>query len=268
MKEATSAVRAHGDLDVALPVYSGPFRLLADLVLSRKVDVCDVPVAEVTESFVRRGADALSGWTLEETTSFLATCAALLELKVGRLLPRLREPVVDEDLIGGPSPDLLFARALELRAFRDVLRVLADRMEEQALIHPRTAGPPTEYAHLYPDPLEKVSVGMIQAVAADLLASPPEVDLSHVAPIRASVGEAVRLVGSRIPTSGSARFAELVDDCRERIDVVVRFLALLELHREGKVELRQGGVFGEIEVLWQETAEGAASAFAEAGEGR
>src|SRR5918996_4293515 len=118
-----------GEFPVVVPVFSGPFRVLAELILDRKVDVSDVPVARVTEDFLARAEEA-EGWTLEEATWFLAICAVLLELKVGRLFPRTREPD-EEDLLGG-SPDLAFARGLELTAFRRIARTLADRFEEGA----------------------------------------------------------------------------------------------------------------------------------------
>src|SRR5205807_8055210 len=116
----------------------------------QRVDVCDVPVARVTEAYLVRGLAGLDEWSLEEATWFVAVCAVLLELKVGRLLPR---PVVqtEEDLLGGASPDLVYARSLELAAFRWLSDVLAERMAEAALVVPRTVGPPEEFAHLYPD---------------------------------------------------------------------------------------------------------------------
>src|SRR6266568_4355567 len=157
MDDTTNPAAARAEqLAVELPVFSGPFRLLADLILDDKVDVCDVPVARVTDRFLQIGAAEASSWTLEEATWFLAICAALLELKVGRLLPR---PPVDteEDLLGGVSPDLLYARSLELAAYRQVSVRLAELLALAALTVPREAGPPPEFAHLYPDPLAKVT---------------------------------------------------------------------------------------------------------------
>jgi segregation and condensation protein A len=236
------------EFTVDLPLFSGPFRLLADLLLDQKIDVCDVPVARVTESFLERGIGAMSGWDLEEATWFLAVCAVLLELKVGRLLPR---PALEteEELIAGVSPDLLYARSLELAAFRKLAGTLSEMMEQAALLVPRTAGPPPELAHLYPDPLEKVTPEALAAVASEVLAPPRDLDLSHVAPIRATLTEALAAVKQHLKVSPKARFRDLVADCPERIDVVMRFLAILELHREGEVELRQASLFGDIEIV-------------------
>jgi segregation and condensation protein A len=251
MEEALehTAGRAEG-LSIELPVFTGPFRLLAELILDYKVDVCDVPVAMVTDRFLELGTAEVEGWSLEEATWFLAVCAVMLELKVGRLLPR-PQPERDEDLLGGSSPDLLYARSLELAAFRHVSARVAERMAEAALLVPRTAGPPPEFAHLYPDPLERIRAEGLGALAAELLAPPTPVDLSHVTPILASLEEAISALGERMERLSQARFRDLLDDCPERIDVVVRFLALLELHRDGKVRLRQATVFGDIEVSWE-----------------
>src|SRR5439155_6578714 len=149
-------VSAGAEFAVRLPVFTGPFRLLADLILDRSLDVCDVPVASVTEVFVRAGAEESSRWSLEDATWFLAICAVLLELKVGRLLPRHVDET-EEDLLGGTSPDLIYARSLELQAFRRMAENLAARMAEASLLAPRSTGPPPEFAHLYPDVMEKVT---------------------------------------------------------------------------------------------------------------
>jgi segregation and condensation protein A len=236
-----------GEFPVEVPVFRGPFRLLADMILERQVDVCDVPVAEVTADFLAR-ADEAEGWTLEEATWFLAICAVLLELKVGRLFPR-RQELDEEDLLGG-SPDLAYARSLELAAFRRIAATLAEMLERGARFVPREAGPAEEFATLYPDPMEKVTAEALADTAAALL-RPATVDLSHVAPIRASVTEALERVKAGLSRRGEARFRELVRDCRDRIQVVVRFLALLELHARGQVALRQAQTFGDIEVRWE-----------------
>jgi segregation and condensation protein A len=245
---------APGEFAVDLPLFSGPFRLLADLILDQKIDVCDVSVGTVTERFIRLGSEAAEGWPLEEATWFVAMCAALLELKVGRLLPRHRVET-EEELLGGESPDLLYARSLELSAFRTVSEHLAERIAEAALLVPRTAGPPPELADLFPDVMEKVDAPGLARVAAQMLAPAPVLDLSHITPIRASVSEALRGMRERLAASPEALFRDLVEGCHERIEVVVRFLALLELYREGKVELSQASLFGDIEVRWQGSTE-------------
>ena len=237
-----------GAFAVELPVFVGPFRLLADLILDQKIDVCDVAIASVTDRFLAHATDA-ERWSLEEATWFLAACAVLLELKVGRLMPR--QDVLDEEDLLGVSPDLLYARSLELAAFRRVAVDLAGRIQDEARHYPREAGPPPELAHLYPDVMEKVAAGDLAALAAALLRPPPMLDLSHVTPIRYTMDEARDAVQSHLGRLGLASFRDLVADCDERIQVVVRFLALLDLYREGKVDLAQAETFGEIRVRWE-----------------
>lgn len=247
MSEDPAAETATG-FAVELPVFVGPFRVLAELLLDQKIDVCDVPVARVTDLFLAYAKEA-DNWSLEEATWFLAVCAILLELKVGRMMPR--HEVLDEEDLLGVSPDLLYARSLELAAIRRVAVDLAERMEREALHFPRDVGPPAEFSHLYPDVMEKVSADDLARLAAALLRPPPLLDLSHVTPIRFTVADAMRVVEERLPGLGLAAFRELVADCEDRIHVVVRFLALLELYREGKVDLTQGETFGEIQIRWQ-----------------
>ena len=247
MSEATGAA---GTFAVDVPGFTGPFRLLADLILEQKVDVCDVPIATVTDAFLATANDP-ERWNLEEATWFLAICAVLLEIKVARLTPRIVEPD-EEDLLGG-SPDLAYARSLELHAFRAVAVEIARRVEEEAAYFTRDVGPGPEFSHLYPDPLVRVQPPQLAALAAQLLRPPPMLDLSHVTPIRYTVAEAMTAVEERIQAvpGALASFRELVADCEERIHVVVRFLALLELYREGKVDIQQASTFGEIEVGWK-----------------
>jgi segregation and condensation protein A len=230
---------------VELPIFVGPFKLLTDLILDQKVDVCDVSIATVTDRFLEHAKDA-ERWSLEEATWFLAACAVLLELKVGRLMPR--HEVLDEEDLLGVSPDLIYARSLELAAFREVAAGLAKRFEEEALHVPREAGPPAEFAHLYPDVMEKVKPEQLAALAAALLRPQPMLDLSHVTPIRYTIDEARVAVRAHLDRLREASFRELVADCDERIQIVVRFLALLDLYREGHVDLAQAETFGEINV--------------------
>jgi segregation and condensation protein A len=233
---------------VELPVFAGPFRLLADLLLEQKIDVCDVSIAAITDAFLAHSRES-EAWSLEEATWFLAVCAILLELKVGRLMPR--HEVLDEEDLLGVSPDLVYARSLELAAFRHVAIEVARRLEDESRRFPRLAGPPVEFAHLYPDVMEQVKAEQLATMAASLLRPPALVDMSHVTPIRYTMAEAVEAVRGHLDRLGQASFRDLVADCRERIQIVVRFLALLELYREGKVDLMQAETFGEIEVRWE-----------------
>jgi segregation and condensation protein A len=241
-------LEAVGVFTVELPVFAGPFKVLADLILDERIDVCDVSIASVTDRFLAHSKDA-ERWSLEEASWFLAACALLLELKVGRLMPR-HQTVDEEDLLG-VSPDLLYARSIELAAFRRMAVDLSARMEAEARHALREAGPPPEFAHLYPDIMERVEAGDLAALAAALLRPPPMLDLSHVTPIRYTMDEAREAVQTHLGRLGAASFRDLVADCDERIQVVVRFLAVLDLYREGKIDLAQAETFGEIRVRWE-----------------
>jgi len=235
---------------VEVPGFQGPFRLLADLILEQKLDVCDVPIASVTDGYLRY-AKQTDTWNIEEATWFLAICAVLLELKIARLTPKHTE--LDEEDMLGASPDLAYARSIELHAFRKVALELARRLEDEAGFFTRDVGPGPEYAHLYPDPMEKVTAEQLRTIAAQLLRPPPTLDLSHVTPIRFTVSDAITTVEAHLRglEAGQATFRELTADCEDRMEKVVRFLALLELYRDGKIELLQAATFGEIEVEWR-----------------
>jgi segregation and condensation protein A len=248
MSDGAATVTSTEEFAVELPVYAGPFRLLAELILEQKVDVCDIAVASVTDRYLAYSKGS-EWWNLEESTWFLAICAVLLELKVSRLTPRHAE-LEEEDLLGG-SPDLAYARSLELAAFRKVAVEIARRLEDEAGYFARDVGPGPELSHLYPDPMTHLAPEQVASTAAALLRPPPTLDLTHVTPVRYTVAEAMTTLEERITIFGTgATFRDLVADCDERIHVVVRFLAILELYREGKVELVQAKTFGDIEVAW------------------
>ena len=244
-----SAEPASSEFTVELPMFTGPFRLLADLIFEQKLDVCDIAVASVTDGFLEHARHA-DRWNIEEATWFLAICAVLLELKVSRLTPKRTE--IDDDDLLERSPDVAYARSLELAAFRRVAVEIARRLEDEAGYFARDVGPGPELAHLYPDPMEHLQPRQLASLAAALLRPPPTLDLSHVTPVRYTVADAMTALEERISTVGEgATFRDLVADCGERIHVVVRFLAILELYREGKIELTQAATFGDIEVAWR-----------------
>src|SRR4051794_17455313 len=239
---------ATSSFTVELPVFRGPFRALTDLILDQKVDVCDVPIARVTQEFLHRSAEEVASWNLEEATWCVAAGATPLELKLARLMPRHEEP--EEDDILGVSPDLLYARSLELAAFREATLDISRLLEEASRSFPHTAGPPPEFSHLYPDVLEGVTPLELASLATTALRPPPGLDLSHVTPITFTVADAIDMVTAQLGEAGAASFRQLVAACEDRIQVVVSFLALLELYRDGKVDLSQAETFGEIEVRW------------------
>ena len=156
--------------------------------------------------------------------------------------------------MGAVSPDLLYARSVEMAAFRTLAGDLERIMVEAALMVPRSAGPPPELAHLYPDPMASVDADMLRAAAAELLADPPALDLTHVTPIEVSLQDALHEVETRLAVVPNVRFMDLIPDREDRVQVVVTLLAVLELYREGKVDLTQDDAFGDIHLLWRRQA--------------
>lgn len=223
---------------VHLEVFEGPFDLLLQLIARRKLDVTEVDLAEITGDFLRELTE-LGDLDLETATRFLVVAATLVELKAARLLPADERDEV-EDLLG-EARDLLYARLLEYRAFRDVSRIVSHRLLQHETIRSRDVPPERWIAALVPEAPLPVDARGLAALAAATLTPTPErsVDLSHIRRSYVSVREAsLTLLGS-LGESGTERpFGELVAG-RTRGDRVVFFLALLELFKLGHVELEQ-----------------------------
>jgi segregation and condensation protein A len=224
---------------VKLEVYEGPFDLLLTLIARRKLDVTEVDLAEITADFLAHLGEGLEELDLETATRFLVVAATLVELKAARLLPREdREEL--EDLLG-EARDLLYARLLEYRAFRDVSRIFAHRLLQHETILPRELPPEPWLQRLLPDTPLQVDAAGLAALAAAATAPTPEaaVDLSHIRKSYVTIREAALEVLARLGEPGrAARFGELTAG-RARGDRVVFFLALLELFKLGHVELEQ-----------------------------
>lgn len=237
---------------VHTPVFEGPFDLLLHLVTSSQVDIQDVSLAQIVDGFVAE-LDRRAGCDLEVTSEFLLIAAILVELKVRRLLPGADDVDPDEELALWEQRDLLLARLVECKTFKDAAGALSRLAAAAGRSAPRRAGLDERWADLVPDLLSGVSPARLRA--AYLRAATPKpiptVDLQHVAPIRVSVAEAVEELVGELPGLGPITFRRLTGDLVERLAVIVRFLALLELCKQGLVDLDQpGGTFGDIEVVW------------------
>ena len=254
-----SAARAPGagrpaPFQVHLDVFDGPFELLLQLIGKHKLDVTEVALAQVTDEFVAyiRAADALD---LEQATSFLVVAATLLDLKAARLLPSAA--VEDEDdLALLEARDLLFARLLQYRAYKQVASWMAGRIAGEERWTPRATGLPEDLAAILPEVVLGVGAAGLAEIAARVLAPrpPPVVDTAHVHAPRVSVREHMAVLAERLTAVGTASFRTLSADCRETIEVVARFLALLELFREGSVGFDQVAALAELRVRWTGTA--------------
>jgi segregation and condensation protein A len=238
---------------VRTPVFEGPFDLLLHLILKQEVELWEVSLSEIVDAYLAeldRMGDGEGGLDLDTATEFLLIAATLVELKARRLLPGLDELELDEELLRFEERDLLLARLLECKTFKDAAKALEAHMRRADRSVPRTAGPEEPYRWMVPDPLERVKPEALRAAALRALSAPPVVvvDTDHVAPVRASVRDAVESVLRLLPTNEPMSFRALVAGAPHRLEVIVRFLAVLELYKQGMVDLTQFTNFGELMV--------------------
>jgi segregation and condensation protein A len=233
--------------EVQTPVFEGPFDLLLHLILKEEVDLFEVKLALIVERYLAEVAK-LDRVDLDIATEFLLIAAILVDLKARRLLPGRDDPDLDDEFSRWDERDFLLARLLECKTFQDASRSLLQTMQLAQRSLPRVAGPEEPFRSLAPDPLERISLAdLAQAAHAGLAPKPvDEVRTDHVAPVRASVREAIETVLALLPASGTVSFRDLVCGAGERLEIVVRFLACLELYKQGLVDLEQATTFGEL----------------------
>ena len=236
---------------VRTPVYEGPFDVLLQLVSEHKLDIYDIPLAPLVDRFLAELVQR-QPLDLEACSEFLLIAAVLVELKSRALLPGPEQLDEDEELSGYDERDRLLARLYELQAYAAAADAFALLIERAARSLPRTAGLEEQFREAAPDLL--VGVDLSRLVAAYLTAmaapSPPGLDLSHVTVEAVTVSEAVAELEQRLPSDGTIGFRELTRHCTTRMQVIVRFLALLELCKRGWVALDQGTTFGDLVVTW------------------
>jgi segregation and condensation protein A len=242
---------------VSTPAFEGPIDLLLHLVSSHEVDVLDIPLLPVVDGFVRVLADQRDRIDFNQLSEFLLVASILIELKSQKLLPGPEQVDDDEELAGWEERDLLLARLLECRAYAAAADVFVAMAEQASRSIPREAGLDDDFVVHAPDLLAGITPeDLAQAYLKGSAERPvPRVDLSHVTVDMVSVSETV---ASLIAQSASARagsFRQLVADCRTRMDVIVHFLALLELCKMGRVSLGQGQTFGDLQISWLERDE-------------
>ncbi|MDT9592236.1 ScpA family protein [Nocardioides zeae] len=236
---------------VRLDNFEGPFDLLLNLISKHKMDVTEVALSRVTDEFIAHVKAGGPVWDLEQTTSFLLVAATLLDLKAARLLPSA-EVEDEEDLALLEARDLLFARLLQYKAYRQVAAVLEQRFGAEARRHPRAVGLDERYASLLPEVLIGIGLEEFARLAARALTpkAPLELTLSHIHAPAVSVREQGVLVVARLRRQGALTFRALVHDAADTPTTVARFLALLELFREGVVAFDQVVALGELTVRW------------------
>jgi segregation and condensation protein A len=240
---------------VSTPVFEGPADILLQLVNSHQVDIYDVPLASVVDAFVAE----IARWEtvdLQTLSEFLVIAAVLIELKSRRLLPGSDEVEQDEELVGWEERDLLLARLLECQAYAAAADGFALLLEQAARSVPRTAGLDLDFVVNAPDLLEGVTPDQVAAAFLRATAERPvpTVDLHHVTVDAVTVSDAVTELTGLLPGAGRATFRQLTGHLTSRIEIIVRFLALLELCKQGRVSLDQGHTFGDLEVAWVQEA--------------
>ncbi len=245
------ADRTTSAFEVRLDNFEGPFDLLLSLIAKHKLDITEVALATVTDDFIGHVKAAGPAWDLEQTTSFLLVAATLLDLKAARLLPQ-GDVEDEEDLALLEARDLLFARLLQYKAFKQVAGVLATKLEGEARRHPRAVGLEDRFAGLLPEVLIGIGLDQFAALAAKALQPKPvlEVSLGHIHAPTVSVREQAAVVVERLKRSGTLTFRALCGDSPDTLTTVARFLSLLELFREGAVAFEQLEALGELTVRW------------------
>ena len=245
--------------ELRLDNFEGPFDLLLNLIAKHKLDITEVALSRVTDEFIAHVKAGGAHWDLEQTSSFLLVASTLLDLKAARLLPQ--GDVEDEDdLELLEARDLLFARLMQYKAFKQVAGVLAVRLADEAKRHPRLVGLEERYAGLLPEVLIGIGLDQFALIAAKTLEPKPEAELSlqHLHIARVSVREQAALVVERLRRSGTMTFRALCGDSPDTLTTVARFLSLLELFREGAVAFEQAAALSELTIRWTGTDDASA----------
>jgi segregation and condensation protein A len=242
---------------VRLDNFEGPFDLLLQLIARHQLDITEVALSRVTDEFLASIKALGLNWDLDSTTSFLVVAATLLDLKIVRLLPSARVDD-EEDLALLEARDLLFARLLQYRAFKSVAGILASRMTEEAQRFPRSVGLDEHLAALLPEVLIPLGLDEFAALAAAALQpkDAPVLGLEHLHAPAVSVRDQAAGMVDRLRRTGVATFRALAVDSPDSLTTVARFLALLELFREGVVTFEQASPLGELSIRWTGSDEG------------
>ena len=245
-----------GRFTVRLDNFEGPFDLLLQLIGRHELDVTEVALHQVTDEFIAHTRALGDAADLDETTQFLVIAATLLDLKAARLLPSA-EVEDAEDLALLEARDLLFARLLQYRAYKQVAALFAELEAGALRRYPRSVALEERYTALLPEVMLGVDARRFAEIAAVVFRPrpPPAVSLAHLHAVQVSVPEHAALLRARLARTGGGTFRELVADCRHTLEVVARFLALLELYREAVLAFDQVDALGELHVRWVGGAE-------------
>jgi segregation and condensation protein A len=247
--EADGAARAR--FTVKLTNFEGPFDLLLQLIGKHKLDVTEIALSKVTDEFIAHLRALGSELDLDQASEFLVVASTLLDLKAARLLPAA-DVDDEEDLELLEARDLLFARLLQYKAYKQAARFLREREAEAAHRFARDAGLEPRFADLMPEVSLDLTPEQFALLAARALAPkvPEKVSVSHLHAPPVSVSEQLLVVRNHLIRSGTSTFRALTADCAHTLEVVARFLALLELYRQQRVVFEQLTPMGELHVRW------------------
>lgn len=237
--------------ELHLDNFEGPFDLLLALISKRQLDVTQVALSQVSDDFISYITANEGKWELGQATEFLVVAATLLDMKIAALLPSA-EVEDDEDLALLEARDLLFARVLQYRAYKLAAAHLQSLEQLQGRRYGRVVELETRFAELAPEVVLDISPQRLAALAADALTpkAPPLVSVTHIHTPRVSVTEHMAIMRTRLRAAGSVVFRQLVQDCDSTLEVVARFLGLLELYRQGSVVFDQLEALGELRIRW------------------
>ncbi len=237
--------------EVQTEAFQGPFDLLLHLILRDEIDLYEVSLAGIVDSYLVE-IESMELCDLEVATEFLLIAATLVELKCRRLLPVDETIDLDEELGLWEERDLLLSRLLECKTFKDAAVTIEQLAAAAARSAPRVAGIEDRFAELAPDLLAGIEADDIRRAFMKVAAPrpEPEVSLSHVTLVTASVSSAIEELLDRLPQMGRCSFRHLTATCDDRLEVVVRFLAALELFKQGLVEIHQPALFGDLILEW------------------
>ena len=240
--------------------FDGPFDLLLQLISRHKMDITEIALGTVTDefiSYIKQLENSENGWDLDKTTEFLVVAATLLDLKAAKLLPSGQ--IDDEaDLALLEARDLLFARLLQYRAFKEISAIFAERIEREEKSFARLVALEPHFAQLLPEVLIGVGAQRFAAIANRVLTpkTTPTFSIEHIHRPLVSVAEQALKVVEHLRRASRVSFRALIADADSTLVVVARFLALLELYREGVVRFEQVVSLGELQISWVGTAEG------------
>jgi len=247
----TQAAPSDGRFHVTLTNFEGPFDLLLSLISKHKLDVTEIALSRVTDEFISYLEAAGDALDLGQATEFLVVAATLLDLKAARLLPSA-EVEDEDDLAALEARDLLFARLLAYRAFREAAQFLRANELDQSRRFAREVALEPRFAQALPDVLLGVGVQAFAALAARAMQprAAVEVSTAHLHAPRVSVREHVGVLRRLLAGGATTTFRALTSDCSTTLEIVARFLALLDLHTRGSVSLEQLSALGELHVRW------------------